>query len=120
MRRRILSGLLVVLMLGLISGAGISATRNSGNDEDGLFVNAKVVEVADGHISIIARSGSEHVIAIDGAATRVTRNGRVVSARELRVGDRVTVELDANKQIKFAKNISIGSAPTQVARNNRR
>ena len=118
MNRRVVSVLLLILMLCATAGASL-ASQNSG-DEDGLFVNAKVVEVAACHISIVARSGAEHVIAIDDAGTRVTRNGRVVSARELREGDIVTVELDANKQVKFAKNISIGSAPTQVARVNRR
>ncbi len=118
MSRKLLPGLLLVLTLCVMPCAGFAA--NNSDDEDGVFVNAKVVEVADCHISIVARSGAEHVIAIDGAATRVTRNGRVVSARELREGDIVTVELDATKQVKFAKNISIGSAPTQVARNNRR
>ncbi|HMF56393.1 MAG TPA: hypothetical protein VK619_08615 [Pyrinomonadaceae bacterium] len=119
MHRKVLSGLLAVLMLSVIWGEALAA-KNSGDDEDGLFVNAKVVEVADCHISIVTRGGAEHVIAIDGTGTRVTRNGRVVSIREVSEGDIITVELDANKQVKFAKNISIGSAPTQVARNNRR
>ncbi len=89
------------------------------DDTDTRFVDAKVVEVADGHISVVARTGVEHVIAIDSVKTKVTVEGRVVSLKDLREGDIVTIELDAQQQVKFAKNISMGQEQMQLARNRR-
>lgn len=80
------------------------------------MIGAKVVEVAEGHISIFARSGVEHVIAVDREGTKFTINGEVASLKDLREGDVVTVELDEHKEVKFAKNISLRSEQSQVAK----
>ena len=114
-RHRLASLLAVALLLGLST-----ATLANGADEkdsDTRLVSAKVVEVTDAHISVIARTGVEHAIAIDDAGTRVMLEGKEISLKELREGDVVTVELDALKPVKFAKNIEIAAqASQQVAR----
>jgi len=73
------------------------------------MVDAKVVEVNERHNSVVARTGVEHVIATDSADTRVTQEGKRVSLKDLKVGDVVTVELDEQSQVKFARHISIGA-----------
>jgi hypothetical protein len=62
----------------------------------------------------MARTGIEHVIAVDSATTKVTMDGKLVSLKDIREGDVVTVELDAKKPVKFAKNILMRSE--EVAR----
>ncbi|HEX8118179.1 MAG TPA: hypothetical protein VF521_12970, partial [Pyrinomonadaceae bacterium] len=64
--------------------------------------------VNDRHISIVARTGVEHVIATDAADTHVTLRGKRVELKKLRVGDVVTVDLDPSSQLKFARRIVIG------------
>ena len=113
MKRKILVVIFSVLLLMLFVTQVVG--RSGGDDTDTLIVEAKVVEVADSHISVMARSGVEHVIAVDRAGTKVTLGGRVVSLKDVREGDVVTVELDAKKPVKFAKNISMRS-DEQVAR----
>jgi hypothetical protein len=49
----------------------------------------------------------------------VTIDGLVVALQDLREGDVVTVELDANNPMMFAKNISMRSDQGEVARNRR-
>src|SRR5438105_12058473 len=114
MKRKVF--IIILSLVLLLIFASVVAGRSSGKDEDTdlRIVGAKVVEVADAHISVMARSGVEHVIAVDGSGTKVTINGKVVSLKEVREGDVVTVELDAKKPVKFAKNISMRSE--QVAR----
>jgi hypothetical protein len=94
------------LLLAIFSTTALAAAA-SDEDTDTRMIDAKVVEVADNHISVIARSGVEHVIAIDGSDTKVKIEGRLVSLKDVREGDVVTVELDARKQLKFARNIVI-------------
>ena len=89
-------------------------------DTDTRLVDARVVEVTETRISVMARTNVEHVIAIDNMDTRVTMDGRVVSLKDLREGDVVTIELDAQKQVKFARNIYMRSEQIQIARNRRR
>jgi len=115
MKRKALAIVLAVVLLLLFASA--VAGRSNGKDEDTdlRIIGAKVVEVADSHISVMARSGVEHVIAVDGSGTKVRVNGKVVSLKEVREGDVVTVELDAKRPMKFAKNISMRSEE-QVAR----
>ena len=113
MKRRTLAIILAALLLMLFVTQVVG--RNGGDDTDTLIVGATVVEVAESHISVMARSGVEHVIAVDGAGTKVTVGGRVISLKDVREGDVVTVELDAKKPVKFAKNISMRSSE-QVAR----
>jgi len=104
----ILAAILLLFFVTQVAG------KVKGEDTDTLIVGAKVVEVAESHISVMARSGVEHVIAVDGTGTRVTIDGRAVSLKNVREGDVVTVELDAKKLVKFAKNISLRS--DEVAR----
>lgn len=119
MRRPVIAGLAAALLLSFYTTAICAASDPKANDTDTRMINARVVEVADGHISVIARTGVEHVIAIDQAGTKVTIGGRAVSLKDVREGDMITVELDAHKQVKFAKNISIGPEQIQLARNRR-
>jgi hypothetical protein len=103
------------------SAAAVRAanTEDSNEDTDTRMIDAKVVEVTDARISVIARSGVEHVIAIDRTDTKVTIDGMAVSLQDVREGDLITVELDANNPVKFARNISLRSDQAEVARNRR-
>ena len=107
MRRRTLAGLFAV-MLTLGTFAPALAASDAPEDTDVRKVDAKVVEVNNRHISIVARTGVEHVIATDAADTRVTLRGKRVDLKRLRVGDLVTVDLDPASQLKFARRIIIG------------
>lgn len=118
MRRLTIAAFIAGLMMLFFVAPAMAAA--SDEDTDTRFVNAKVVEVTDAHISVMARSGVEHVIAIDNKDTQVTMDGRVVSLKDLREGDIVTIELDAQKQVKFARNIYMHSEQVEVARNRRR
>ena len=108
MRRRSLGGLFAI-MLTLGTFAPALAAQDGADDTDVRKVDAKVVEVNDRHISIVARTGVEHVIATDAADTHVTLRGKRVELKQLRVGDVVTVDLDASSQMKFARRIVIGA-----------
>ncbi len=111
-----MAGTCAILMLMSFSAMAMAAS----NDEDSnmKMVGARVVEVSDMRISVIAQTGVEHVIAIDNARTSVSMNGREVSLRDLREGDIVTIQLDERSQVNLARNIQIGSqqSNTQVAR----
>ena len=120
MRQRHLATIFAALLLMFFSTAARAATDGDRNeDTDNRLVDAKVVEVSDARISVIARTGVEHVIAIDRVDTKVTIDGEVVSLKDVREGDVITVELDAQNPIKFAKNISMRSDAMQVAHNRR-
>ena len=107
MRRRSLASLIAV-MLTLAAYTPTLAASDGAQDTDVRKVDAKVVEVNEQHISIVARTGVEHVIATDAADTHVTLRGKRVGLKKLRVGDMVTVDLDASSQMKFARRIVIG------------
>jgi hypothetical protein len=116
MKRRVGVTLGVALLLALGAARGLAAADDA-EDTDGRIVDARVVEINDQHISIMARSGVEHVIGIDRAGTRVKRGSKYVAFAELHKDDIVTLELDAAKQVKFAKQIEITrAAGDQVAR----
>ena len=120
-RLRSLPTIFAVLLLALFYTNALAASgTEEGRDTDTRMVNAKVVEVNDSHISVIARTGVEHVIAVDRNDTKITRDGKIVSLKDLREGDTVTVELDASKQMKFAKNISLRSPQVEMTARNRR
>jgi hypothetical protein len=106
MRRRSLA-VLVALLLSAAAHAQMLAASDNEKDTDVLLVDAKVVEVNNRHISVIARTGVEHVIATDNSDTRVTLKGKRVAVKSLSVGDVVTVELDAQNPQKFARRIVI-------------
>ena len=106
MKRRHLASIFAALLLAVFSAGALAATGTD-EDTDTRMVDAKVVEVAEHHISVIARTGVEHVIAIDGTDTKVRMAGRIVSLKDVREGDIVTVELDEKKPLKFARNIVV-------------
>jgi hypothetical protein len=107
MTRRSLATLFAVLLLAAFSTSALAANSDE-EDTDTRLVDAKVVEVNERHISVIARTGVEHVIAINGNDTLVRNKGTIVSLKELSVGDVVTVELDALNPLKFARHIVVG------------
>lgn len=115
MNRRYFASVLAILLFAFFSINALAAI-NDNEDTDLLIVDAKVVEVAEGHLSIIARSGVEHVIAIDSASTKVTIEGQVVSLKDVREGDVITIELDEQNPVKFARTITMSSEQVQVAR----
>ena len=114
MKRKTIATLLAALLL-LLLATQVSG-KSKDEDTDTLIVGAKVVEVAESHISVMARSGVEHVIAVDSTGTKVTIDNRVVSLKDMREPDLVTVELDAKKPVKFAKNILMRSEQVAKAR----
>ena len=87
-------------------------------DSETRLVDAEVVEVTENRVAVMARTGVEHVIAINVADTKCKIGDREISLRDLRVGNIITIELDQNNPMKFAKNISV-SQNTQFARNRR-
>ena len=106
MKRRLVSfGSIILLTL-----FAVATTAASSADTDLRLVDAEVVEATEMRLSVIAQTGVEHVIAIDRADTRVTINGRQVAISEVRVGDIVTIELYADRQVKFARRIQIAPA----------
>ncbi|MGB8509905.1 MAG: hypothetical protein WCD76_16110 [Pyrinomonadaceae bacterium] len=114
MRRQHFAIIFAALLLAAFSTTTLAAS--GGEDTDTRMINAKVVEVNEGHISVIAQTGVEHVIAIDDANTKVKVEGKLVSLKDLREGDVVTVELDALNPLKFAKNIFVSmQADSQLA-----
>ena len=116
MKSRPLASFLAAMLLTFFSTAIQAAIGGNDEDTETRFVQAKVVEVAEAHISVIARTGVEHVIAVDREGTKVTIDGEVVSLKDVREGDIATIELDAHKPVKFAINISMRSEQSQVAR----
>jgi hypothetical protein len=122
MKQRHLVTVFAVALIAFFSSAAAARAANVEDpkeDTDTRMIDARVVEVTDARISVIARTGVEHVIAIDRTDTKVTIDGLAVSLQDVREGDIVTVELDANNPMKFARNISMRSDQTEVARNRR-
>jgi hypothetical protein len=112
MKRRSLAIVMGILVALAAQAASARAAAPADDDTDARMVDAKVVEVNDKHISVVARTGVEHVIATDASDTHVVRRGKRVKFKELKVGDLVTVELDAAKSVKFARHIVIGEQPS--------
>jgi hypothetical protein len=110
MRRRSLASLFAIVLTAFIAAPALAAGYD-GEDTDTRFVDAKVVEVTQDHISVFAQTGVEHVIATADTDTKVTREGKLVSLKDLRQGDTVTVELDADRPLKFARHINIAARP---------
>ena len=115
MRRKNLAAVVAAMLL--VFSTSALAADTDGQDTNSRLVNAKVVEVTDGHISVITSKGIEHVIAIDDEGTKVMIDEEFVSLKDLREGDVVTVELDTLNPLKFAMSIEISAqAASQVAR----
>jgi len=118
-RRQHLASFFAALLLAVFSTtAALANDPATSEDTDTRMVEAKVVEVSDSRISVIARTGVEHVIAVDSTDTKVRLEGRLVSLKDVREGDVVTVQLDEVKPVKFAKNIDLAlpSNNSHVAR----
>ncbi len=116
MKQRRIAGFLAAILLTFFSNGILAASNGTDDDTDTRIIQAKVVEVAESHISVMARTGVEHVIAVDREGTKVTIDGLAVSLKDVREGDIATIDLDAQKQVKFARNITMSSGQTQVAR----
>lgn len=117
MRRKNLAAFftgMIIMLLSINAQAAFSR-----DDTDTLLVDAEVMEITDARLSVIARTGVEHVIAIDTEKTRVSRDGKSISIKEVREGDLITIELDEKNPMKFARNISMQGQATAVARNRR-
>jgi hypothetical protein len=108
MRRRSLASVFAVLLALAAYASALAASDGDKQDTDVRKVDAKVVEVNQRHISVVARDGVEHVIATDAADTHVTLKGKRVELKKLNVGDVVTVDLDVANPQKFARRIVIG------------
>ncbi len=113
MRRRSLASLFAIVLT-LATCAPALAASDGPEDTDVHKVDAKVVEVNDRYISIVARTGVEHVIATDADSTHVTLRGKRVNMKKLQVGDVVTVDLDPSSRMKFARRIVIGEQPGEA------
>jgi hypothetical protein len=112
------AALVAIFVLGLsVSRASAFSKTDEDQDPDDVFINARVVEVTDGHISVVARSGVEHVIAIDLTKTRVIRRHQEVSPKDLRAGDVITVELDPLSRLKLAQNVFVKTEEVSFVRN---
>ncbi len=107
MTKRILAAAALALLMSFSPNPAM-ASGNDDSDTDTRFVKARVVEVGERRIAVITRAEVEHVIAIDGEGTRVKVGDRLVSIKDLREGDVVTVELDEQNPMKFARNITVG------------
>lgn len=116
MRRKPLANFLAALLLMFFSTTIFATINVEEEDTDTRISQARVVEVAETRISVMARTNVEHVIAVDREVTKVTIDGETVSLKDVREGDIVTVELDAQKPVKFAKNIQMRASQSQVAR----
>ena len=115
LRRKNLAAVVAAMLL--VFSTSALADDTDGPDTSSRLINAKVVEVTDGHISVITSKGIEHVIAIDDEGTKVMIDEEFVSLKDLREGDVVTVELDTLNPLKFAMSIEISKqAASQVAR----
>lgn len=119
---QLLAGALVLLCLTALSASAQTTAVVAdfeNEDTETKLIDAKVVEITDNRISVFARSGVEHVIEINREETKVMVEGEEVSLKDVREGDLITIELDAQNPVKFAKNISLSSMSEQVARNRR-
>ncbi len=118
MKQRLTAVVTTILVLTFFS-INIFAASNNANDPktdtDMRMVDAKVVEVTDTHISVMARTGVEHVIAVDRLDTKAVIDGHSISLKDVREGDVITIDLDAKNPVKFAKNISVQPNRDQVA-----
>ncbi len=116
MKQRFTATRTIILVLTFFSINTFAASNNDPKiDTDTRIIEAKVVEVTDAHISVMARTGVEHVTAIDRLDTKAVMGGQAIALKDMREGDVVTIELDANNPIKFAKNISVQPNRDQVA-----
>lgn len=111
MKRQSLAAIFFALFLAL----GPAALASDDKDTDTRLVGARLVEVCETRISVMTRENIEHVIAVDGAGTKVRIGDRVVALKELQTGDVVTVDLDEENPVKFARDIRVSPRAAQQA-----
>lgn len=111
-RNRFYAALMMVALF--VFAADMVSAKINDEDTDTRIIEAEVVEITGTRISVMARSGVEHVIALDDTNTKVMVDGETVSLKDVRQGDVVTIELDVESPLKLAKNIRVASS--QVAR----
>lgn len=110
MNARNLKLIFAALLVAFLSATALqAAVISTDEDTDTRMIDARVVEVAEMRIAVIARTGVEHVIAINREDTRVMMDGSEVSIADLQVGDVVTIQLCSDSRIKLARNISLES-----------
>lgn len=114
MKRNRLFAFLMMMIALFVFAADMASAKINDEDTDTRIIEAEVVEITATRISVMARSGVEHVIALDDTNTKVMVDGEAVSLKDVRQGDVVTIELDAESPLKLAKNIQVAS--NQVAR----
>lgn len=121
MKRKFLLGILVLAAVFALPAYVFAAGANDNKDQDTdtRIVDAQVVEVTDSRISVMARTGVEHVIAINRKNTKVTIDGADVLFKDVKEGDVVTIELDVASPMKLAKDIRVVTSGSEVARINR-
>lgn len=106
---------LVLAVAAFSSNVTFAAIRSDGDDTESKFSNARVIEVTESHISIVATTGVEHVVAVDGNHTAVLVNGIRVSIKDLREGDLVSIQLDVKNPVMFAREIRLAQHASEVA-----
>ena len=121
MKRNFLLSFVVLAVVVALQTTGFSTGINDTKDEDSdtRIIDAQVVEVTDSRISVMARTGVEHVIAINRKNTKVTIDGADVLFKDVKEGDIVTIELDVASPMKLAKDIRVVASGSEVARINR-
>jgi hypothetical protein len=103
-----------MVFLSFGSGAVVMAASGGDQDSDNSFAQAKILEVTDGHISILSSNGVEHVVGVDSDKTTVLLDEKRVGISDLRVGDSVSVDIDVRNPVLFAKTIKLDSSESQT------
>lgn len=118
------NSLLILLVLAAVfalptNSFATGINDNKDEDTETRIINAQVVEVTDARISVMVRTGVEHVIMINRKNTKVTIDGADVLLKDVKEGDIVTIELDAASPMKLAKGIRVIAHSNETARINR-
>lgn len=100
-----------------VTAIAVQAQTTQEQPDDAKFANAKVVEISDARLAVIATTGVEHMIAVD-RSTKIYKNGRAIAVGELKEGDKLTIELDAASPVKMARRIKLENNVDQLASNN--
>jgi hypothetical protein len=98
-----------VLALALTASASVPALAHEGHDHKLL---GTISELAADHVVVRAtKDGALSTVALT-RTTKITRGKAVMQATDLKVGDRVVVNIGNGKAPLSAKAIQVGAAPT--------
>ena len=98
-----------VATLALVSASIVPAAAHEGHDHK---VLGTVTEVTADHLIVRAtKDGAMSTVAF-AAATRVTRGKMRLAVTDIKVGDRVVVNIGSGKAPLTAKAVELGGAPT--------